>query len=349
MSPPALVFIHLGPSRPRWLIANAIDHQERFKTDVFVVVNSDRLAKDLREEGIGVWFDDSCADSTGSNPEQSAISAYRAGFWRETSNRFLALARFHQDYEGPLLQVETDNVLFDAIQSVNFESLSPPIAFPMASPQYGLGSILYSRDPASSRVLAKFFDESIRAAPVRSEINDMTRLAEFFHSHPGFVQALPTAAPGMLKTAFPSGTLFGETATASFESYGGVFDALTLGQYVTGQDPRNFRGRSPIGAFTPGFFPTQPCSLLRAAGDQLFLEDGDGIFDVPVFNIHVHSKQLEFFSSETRPQAMSERVRRLNEQDSWSEFRIWGFWQWFQESLRSVPQRLAASSSSLPS
>ena len=344
MLPPALVFIHLGPSRPRWLIANAIDHQERFKTDVFVVVNNDRLAKDLRAEGISVWFEDSCTDTAESNPEQSAISTYRAGFWRETSNRFLALARFHQHYEGPLLQVETDNVLFDAIQSVNFELLSPPIAFPMASQQYGLGSIVYVRDPASSRLLAEFFDESIRAAPVRSEINDMTRLAEFFYSHRSFVQALPTATHEMLEAAFPNDAIFGETATAAYGLYEGVFDALTLGQYVSGQDPRNFRGRSPIGAFTQGFFPTQPCSLLRAAGDQLFLQNQDAILDVPVFNIHVHSKQLEFFSSETRPQAMSERVRRLNEQDSWSEFRIWGFWQWFQESIRSVPQRLAAPS-----
>jgi hypothetical protein len=78
-----------------------------------------------------------------------------------------------------------------------------------------------------------------------------------------------------------------EKITLSLDYFGGVFDSLTYGLYLAGEDPRNYRGIHYR-------YRRQPSHLVYC--DRLsFQVKEDGIYVIgkenfPLFNLHVHSK-----------------------------------------------------------
>ena len=85
-----------------------------------------------------------------------------------------------------------------------------------------------------------------------------------------------------------------------FDSFHGIFDAAAIGQYLGGVDPRN----EPY--YGPGFINEtamySPADLNvrweRDSQNRLVPLGSCGGTDFPIFNLHIHSKDLAAFRSD---------------------------------------------------
>lgn len=331
MSLPALVFVHLGRSLPRWVIPNVQDHASRFRGTTILIVNDFHVAKRAQSHGLEVWLDSSSPYVESVEVGDPRILRFRSGFWGSTSNRFLALARFHEEFPSPILQVETDCVLFDAIKTVDFSLMQQSVAFPMASSRFGLGSVVYLRTSSASSSIASYFLTLPSSQVNATQVNDMTRLASFRDHNPESVMVLPTGLPDMDPAYFGQDAEFLKLATDSFAQFEGIFDALTFGQSLAGQDPRNGRGFSVLGTNSAGFYPTQPSLFLHYEDDNLWIENANEMLSYPIFNLHIHSKDLDFFHVTRRRQAFKKRLLSPPGRVS-KRFSAWGFASWLRDS-----------------
>lgn len=319
-----IVFVHLGTDIPYWLTPNIRDHELRFKNDVVTVVNDDNVARKLSDAGVAVWMWNRTKPQTRVFAGDARTLAFRDGFWQKTSDRFLALADFQAETARPILQVETDSILFNKIRDVDFSVMGEKTCFPLASWKHGLGSVVFFPSADCSRKLAEHFLAEKSPAANSTSVNDMTRLASYYRNNPSDVCVLPTGFSSLEGNLFGNDPEFMRVSSANLESFGGVFDALTIGEFVAGHDSRNGRGFRKIGSNSPGFFPTQPAFHYSLAGDDLYVQGTNSEEKLPVYNLHVHSKQLAFFSQKSRPNMLRKRLAKQDQGSYW-EFDFRGF------------------------
>lgn len=337
-----IVFVHLGHSVPRWLRPNLLDHKARFKNDVVVIADDRKVANSIDNLGINVWYRKSPTGSRSVMAGDSRTLSFRGGFWGSTSNRFVALAEFQNELGLPVIQVETDTVLLNTIRHVDFTVAGNKLAFPLASWKFGIGSIVYSPSRDDSLRLAEHFltEKSPIANP--TTVNDMTRLANFFANNKDSINVLPTATDEVSAESFNKDFRLLDTASGNEGLFSGIFDALTIGQFLTGQDPRNGRGLMRVGDSSPGFFPLQPAFFYTLKDGDLYATACGGGRSVPVHNIHVHSKDLAYFSEKTRSFALEKRIRRQADSPRWI-FRPRGLMDYMGETIKTLPSRVLPS------
>jgi hypothetical protein len=337
-----IAFVHLGQSIPRWLAPNLLDHKARFNNDVVLIVDNGDVARTIESFGINVWLRRTTSGTRSVTAGDSRTLSFRGGFWGSTSNRFVALAEFQYEIGLPVIQVETDTVLFTTIRDVDFTVEGNKLSFPLASWKFGLGSIVYFPSRVESSLLAEHFLDERSPDSNPTTVNDMTRLANFFIKNPEVVNVLPTATTEVRRNFFNDDLQLLETVSGNEGAYAGIFDALTIGQFLTGQDPRNGRGMMRIGANSRGFYPLQPAFLFRHVGSDLFVTACNGRRSVPVYNIHVHSKDLAYFSEESRNQALEKRILSQSDAPSWV-FRPRGLMDYMGETMKAFPSRISRS------
>ena len=79
----------------------------------------------------------------------------------------------------------------------------------------------------------------------------------------------------------------------------GIFDSAPTGMWLLGQDPRNYYGVKFL--HDTKIFMADNCFLNPSLGNyvidksgSIYIENGD--FSVPIFCLHVHSKEIDLFN-----------------------------------------------------
>jgi hypothetical protein len=288
--------VYLGQKPPKYLFDNLKHIQTQFP-GVDLVFISDSLASLKRAKRLGVkgWFYQENIEEKNQFQSNSKLPMnFRGGFWYSTTARFFALEAYLQTKPTEsLLQIEADVWISPNFPFEKFETLPEDveIMFPLETSNTGAASILYLKNHEAGR---RFSREVRRIMMEDANATDMTILGQIAKEKSLNCLILPILPrdSDAINPETSAETI--ETINLSLEYFGGVFDSVTYGLYLAGEDPRNHRGIHYR-------YRRQPSHLVYC--DKItFQVREDGIYligkeNLPLFNLHVHSKDRRTWRS----------------------------------------------------
>jgi hypothetical protein len=175
------------------------------------------------------------------------------------------------------------------------------LSFPLSTVNQGAASTLFIKDRSALQNLITFAIERIEIDPGET---DMTILAKYRIAYPERILVMPSAPNKSEAFIDDSFTNQISALSENIDFFGGLFDANTWGQYLTGEDERNSRGVRQIFHFQSH----------HAINTQAFIFDYDSTLRVKLaseaytlFSLHVHSKNPNLFKIDR-----SESILRRN-------------------------------------
>ena len=208
---------------------------------------------------------------------------WRAGFWYNTSARFFVLYAFMAKTGiRNVIHIENDVLLYYNCDEVLAKPLynSSRLCIPFDSYERNIASIVYIPDAILFGQILAHYDYVKNDMYNFSEIRKNTGLIDNF---PIFIDE----ESDIEERAFVS---------KGWSKFGGyIFDAAAIGQYIGGVDPRN------QGGDTRGFV-NETCIIKYADEGIIFWKTNDmkpfiliGGREIPIFNLHIHSKALVLY------------------------------------------------------
>jgi hypothetical protein len=294
-----LVFVQLGPEKTPHLWLNIERVLEQFPdVEINLVVDS--------QVEVPINISKSIKTSLYTPKLQEKIlldrifksSNFRNGFWRYTFERLLALTEFHiQIGEGSILHIESDLLLMPNFPFENFEQIGT-LAWMKVDKLRDTAALLYSPNKEESIWLSKTIIGILASGET---VTDMTILRQIADLNPHKVVELPTFARGMESLRNEnkgqnSGGIF-EIPKTTFSKFG-IFDPAAIGMWLTGIDPRNNYGTTVYfdtqGILRGGTFLDPSKFRYQFTGNELL--GVIGTYEIPIWCLHVHSKNLGLFS-----------------------------------------------------
>lgn len=214
-------------------------------------------------------------------------SKFWKGYWQNTFNRLFAVGAYQSAHKGErVIHIESDVVLFSNFPFEAFTKLEK-LAWPRVSETHDVASIVYS---PSETAYQDFLYELRKTAESDPWTTDMLAMSKFSRDFPHKVLTLPSVP----LTHGQNNTVQGERL--AWELFQGVFDGLTFGHWFSGRDPRNswgFRHRYLVPVSSQLDYSAYTFSL--DANDCLKIDNS-----YPIFNMHIHSKNLGYFKAQNR-------------------------------------------------
>jgi hypothetical protein len=292
-----VAIVYLGNNAPKYVFDNLRYLRTNFPNiNLVFISDSDKSLNLAKKIGAEIWYyHENVGEKTNFQKNSSLPMNFRAGFWYTTTSRFFAIENYMENHSGEqLLQIEADVWISPNFPFEKFKDLPKDvdIAFPLETEITGAASILYLRDANAAR---NFCLEVRKDLLENSGATDMTILGKISKDRKLHSLVLPVVP-------YESGALNPETSpgitqkiSQSLDYFGGVFDSVTYGLYLAGEDPRNHRGMHYR-------FRRQASHLVYC--DKIkFVAKSDGIYlcdttDVPLFNLHIHSKDRSAWRSD---------------------------------------------------
>lgn len=313
-----LAVIYLGNKVPRYVLKNLEYLRSTFnECEIYFISDSISSIDKAMKIGVKTWLAPNPEEQWGDLREQLNHSmSFRQGFWFKTLARIFVLNSFMQIHKGePCLQIEADVFLFQDFPLSKVFSLNAEIAFPMESSNMGIASLLYLKDHNSAQSLTDFAKDAIQSDP---QITDMSLLGRIAHSRTlKFVPlpTLPESLQGALSQPEAINLVCQNTLCDS-----GVFDGITIGQYLLGVDPRNSRGRLVLHRVQPTHAINPEKLILTWDGvKNLSLNTPNG--DSQIYNLHNHAKDLRLYDNASRNNLLQKRISSSKKGET-SEFNI---------------------------
>jgi hypothetical protein len=266
--------IRVFPSIPLIFISdndNHLDKAKKLGIDTFRYVATSE---------IDFIFDDSKHDQN-----------FRSNFWRTSVERIFALSQFHEENpSGSVLHFESDVMLMPSFPWHEFNKLQN-LAWGNTNTLLDCAAIFFSPSDAETKWLCEQLKLRISLDGLST---DMKALREIRELYPKKILLLPSTPPGVSTLSNFSQEKELPKITNHNEAFGGIFDFMEMGMWLTGENPRNLGGKvvryrvfyddNRI-TFTPGFFRFQGGKLYVGGNDQTLLH-----------NLHVHSKNRNLLS-----------------------------------------------------
>jgi len=289
-----MVFAHFGTKTPRHLEHNIRRASWLFSnTPISLLVNPEcKVPNGLGVEITRIPMNE---DWIVLDSKLSHSKSFRENFWFTSLARFLALEKYSNLCQDEILHVESDVILSRDFPFSIFSKLDSLLAYPLVSTSQGIASILYLKNPEAAHLLVQ---TTLKSAESNSKTTDMLILKELYDSHREKIQLLPTAPTNsyFFRDFMTSEVL--SNMDKGLEKFGGCFDGVDIGSYLTGIDPRNARGFRRLRSETNDYFLDVRKLKLIPSSERDFIDfetSGDES-DIPLFSLHVHSKNLKWFS-----------------------------------------------------
>lgn len=211
----------------------------------------------------------------------SLDKSFRNGFWYLTSLRFFYIYEFMQKYDiNNVIHLENDVVLYYNCEHLINLVNKNYIYIPFDTFKRNIASIMYIPNKTVFKTILDNYD---------FKKNDMENFSHI-KQKTGIIQNFPIF--------IKNDNLTDEQKFVSNNSdiFPFIFDAAAIGQYLGGVDPRNMSGD------TKGFI-NETC-VIKYNNYNIWFKELDGIKKpfikiedktVPIFNLHIHSKNLEEF------------------------------------------------------
>jgi len=300
-----LTVIYLGNKLPRYVLKNLEYLRSTFdESEIFFISDSISSINKAAKVGVKTWL--------APNPDQqwrdvreqlNHPMSFRQGFWFKTLARIFVLNSFMQLHKNEsCLQIEADVFLFQDFPLPKVFNLDAEIAFPMESSEMGIASLLYLKDQKSAQSLTDFALDAIKLNP---QITDMSLLGQVAHSKILKFAPLPTL-PVSLQGALNQPEAINLVCQNSLCDTG-VFDGITIGQYLLGVDPRNSRGKLILHRIQLSHAINPEKLSLTWDGDKnlsLIAPNGNS----QIYNLHNHAKDLRLYKKKSRNKLLQKRI-----------------------------------------
>jgi hypothetical protein len=273
---------------------NLLDIKSRFlKYSIVFISDNENAIEKAKKLGISTWLYQS---NTALEHELKGLTShplsFRSEFWYHTTSRFFALEAFMSERPNEkLIQVEADVWLSDAFPVEHFSTLDAEIAFPLETNTTGSASILFLQNLEAAQKFSKIIRDCMRNDPTST---DMTILGWIYKNKAMNFCTLPTAI-GTSESYNPDINCDVQKSSVENQAYfGGVFDALTMGLYLLGEDPRNHRGFRF--RYSNQINHILDCTKLEFRSNGRIPYVLNSSAQIPIFNLHNHSKEVAIWS-----------------------------------------------------
>jgi hypothetical protein len=208
---------------------------------------------------------------------------FRNGFWRLASARFFYILAYMERMDiQDVIHLENDvPVYYNCDRLLDLVDRTK-IYMPFDSYERNIASIVYIPNAGVlSRVMSSY----------NFDMNDMENFAVIRRHSPALIDHFPICR------ALDSFTDEQRYVCMNFERFRMIFDAAAIGQYLGGVDPRNIAGDSRGFINETCVIKYNEYRVIWNIGDDSvrrpFLQINGEI--VPVFNLHIHSKNVSVF------------------------------------------------------
>jgi hypothetical protein len=224
---------------------------------------------------------------------------FRNGFWTYTSQRFFCVYGLMQKYDlKDCIHVENDVLLYYNIDLLMDKLNKNYLYIPFDTYKRNIASIIYIPNSQTFKTILDKYDFTK---------NDMYNFEKIKLST-GLIQNFPIFSSNFANT---KEELY---VSENFNLFNLIFDAAAMGQFLGGVDPRNIPGDS-------SGFVNETC-VIKYDKYKFIWEYKDDVkkpflvindTKIPIFNLHIHSKQLNRFMDlhETITRPLSENQPTL--------------------------------------
>ena len=293
-----IVFIHLGKSKPRHLIPNIAKISSDYpELDINLVLSLDSTLHDI-PTNVNVFTYTASSQTEEIFSEFTLDSKFRQGFWRYSLERLFALESFHaSDPNESLLHIESDILILPDFP-FNKIAESRNLMWNSYNESHDVSALLFSPNFEETN---KLLDEVRKALVVNSFLSDMTVL-NYVRRHSALEVSLLASHVSELPGLLNQSSKF-RLSESNGCSYTGVFDGAAIGMWLLGHDPRNNYGRYTIHSMEPirngdsSIDPSNVTYEIDSRGSVYLFSNSGSKVGIRLWNIHVHSKDLNLFGS----------------------------------------------------
>jgi len=317
---PTFLFVVLGGHIPEYFLANVRRIEQLFsKANIVIVFDSEANIPKL----VGIkakLFQYQSDKATRELLENSDLDKrFRNGFWIHTSNRLFAICQAVEKMNiTNVIYLENDVLIFSNFPVKYFVELKK-VAWTRFNHIRDVPAIIYIPNGKAAKFLRSSLLKEYRHSHLNTDMTAMSNVAKSFPKH--FV-ILPSLLPEIENVNYKSDKALMENCQLRKNpKFGGIFDGAVLGMWIAGQDPRNSYGLTKY----------MDSALVRK--DESFVDPGrckwvfrDGMLFfalpnsfVPVFNLHVHSKDLRLFQNSSE-KFLEKMVERANTGSAYARF-----------------------------
>jgi hypothetical protein len=300
-----IVFAHFKTKFPKHLLLNIQRTVSLFPgQQVFLI--TDQEIDDLLIEGLMTFQFNENSEWLEIERSLDHPKFFRGNFWFTSLARFVAISAFASVHKGPLLHIESDVIISSDFPFETLSRIKSSFAYPVVSENQAIASCLFIKDEYAAVDLASFSLESVR---LNKSTTDMYVLLDFLSRYPEKVLMLPSSPPQQdaLTEASPE---FIERVLEGIEIFGGVFDGFDIGRYLFGDDPRNDRGFSILRRNDPRTYLDVRKLIFTTVQERVFpyIYRPDNSTFLPVFSLHIHSKNLRLFRPKQQGREISKSI-----------------------------------------
>lgn len=271
----------MGSKIPKYLVKNIHRTHSLFPTfRIFLIHDARSIPSEDLGDLVTLWeYSREYAVEHGeAAPDLSHDPKFWSGYWQHTFERLFAVGQFQKYVDGsPVLHVESDVILFPGFPFTEIRRLKT-LAWSRVSETYDVAAIVFSPNAQAISDLLYALRTHALSNP---KTNDMLALAEFSRDFPDKFSELPPRLEQSLD----------QNLVATNPALGhGIFDGMPLGYWFSGRDPKSYWGIRER-------YLTPLASPLDYSKSKFSVNNDGELFvdELPVFSLHVHSKNLGYF------------------------------------------------------
>ena len=305
-----LVFAHFVTPLPSHLLENIARTRLLFPTEEIVLITD--LDVTLSQPNITIHRYQSIHEHQFLKDGLNHPMEFRNQFWLTTLLRIIAVCDYSITIKDSVIHIESDVILAGNFPLLEFVNLNYEVAFPLVSSGLGVASNLFIKDREAAANLIDFIHQEVSANP---NTTDMKILYNYYISHPNRVMVLPTAInlPGIFNGFSESVT--SATLIGGVKYFKGIFDTVDIGFYLLGEDPRNHRGFTHYRTLDDSSFVNIRFLSFIFNETTKFLELENPIkkSNVPVFSLHIHSKNNKAINTKSSPRILRRAINKQHD------------------------------------
>lgn len=284
-----VILIHLGRTIPDYVLMNLSHAATVFPKELVFISDNQKALDDANSLGISTCIH----TSEFSFSEIESILYSTDVLLRTSIQRFGILKEVIQKLKCPVIYLESDVLIFKDFPIREFEKIESELAYPLVSNGAGIASVFFVKNlDACTRMLNFFVSELSK----NEFLTDMELLWRYKDHYPERVFVLPTTLEEISSRSEELENDFLAELKMNTGVFSGIFDSATWGQFLTGEHEVNSLGFRPLFHQQKHHFikPWRHAIEIDLEGTIKVSLHGE---TVPLYCLHVHSKDLAFFGS----------------------------------------------------
>jgi hypothetical protein len=263
-------------------IIQLINNQEK---NIYVITN--KIFENNYEkvkEYIKLLFIEDVNEEYNYNSKTSQCQNFRNGFFVLTSERFFYIYQFMKKYNLiNCIHIENDVLLYHNVNEIINSLNQNYIYLPFDCYERNIASIMYIPNHSLLKIILDKYDY---------QLNDMYNFIKI-KNETNMITNFPIFSP-LIRQNLNNEEQF---VSENYNLFKYIFDAAAIGQYLGGIDPSNIPGD------TTGFI-NETC-IIKYNNYNIIFEDKKPYIEtfddkkIPIFNLHVHCKNLKKFMYDT--------------------------------------------------